>query len=399
MNRNTMSLDHAALRGKLAANATALAAGIPHPVAIYERRNAPDLAETIGRIAEGFDLHKEAVNDLRARLDRAETKLARPGAMTGGSLLPIEVRTLTTQDGRKLPFLRHDQKLSDVQPDSKGDVFDLGEFCRATMIGSKEGKSSSGPALVPTGLSGTVIDRVRAKTVVVAAGSGTIIIDGPTTLARLTSDPTVYQHTEGAPDINESDITATPVVLNPKTLVVLVPLTMELVSDSPNLDAVLQTALANAFAGKLDALCLAALLADTSIPKSSVTQDPAIWAKTLEAVGAALAANQEVPFAHIGAPADFIARASQLASTAGSWLGKPPALASMRELFSTGVTAGTALFGDFAAGFAIAMRQELRVEVVRHAKPASGSHLLIAHMRADGVVLQANRLFKQLKTA
>jgi len=76
----------------------------------------------------------------------------------------------------------------------------------------------------------------------------------------------------------------------------------------------------------------------------------------------------------------------------------PPALAGMAELHTTSLTAGTALFGDFAAGCAVAMRQELRVEVVRHAKPTSASHLLVAHMRADGVVLQPGHLFKQLKT-
>jgi len=168
--------------------------------------------------------------------------------------------------------------------------------------------------------------------------------------------------------------------------------------DSPNLDAVLQTALAGAFGAKLDALCIATLLANASIPKSLAAQDPAIWAKVLEAVAAALAANQDLPAVHISAPADFIARASQLASTAGSWLGKPPALAGMRELHTTGLTAGTALMGDFASAFAIAMRSQLRVEIVRHAKPTEGSHLLVAHMRADGVVLQAARLFKQLKT-
>ena len=108
--------------------------------------------------------------------------------------------------------------------------------------------------------------------------------------------------------------------------------------------------------------------------------------------------NQALPTAHISAPADMIARAGQLASTSGTWLGAPPLLSAMRELHSTGLTAGTALFGDFAAGCAVAMRQELRVEVVRHAKPTSGSHLLVAHMRADFVVLQPGRLFKQLKT-
>ena len=94
-----------------------------------------------------------------------------------------------------------------------------------------------------------------------------------------------------------------------------------------------------------------------------------------------------------------MARDSQLASAAGSRLGKPPVLSRIRELETTGLTAGTALFGDFGAGFAIALRDELRVEVVRHAKPTSASHLFVAHMRADGIVLQPGRLFKQLKTA
>ena len=168
------------------------------------------------------------------------------------------------------------------------------------MLGSRESKTASGPALVPTGVGSQVIDKVRAKTAIVAAGAGTIIIGGPTNLARLTQDPTVYQHTEAATDISESDILATPVSLNPKLLAVLVPLSVELVSDSPNLDALLQTSIAAAFAAKIDALSIATLLADANIPKSAVTQDPAIWLKTLEAVGSALAVNQDLPFAHVG---------------------------------------------------------------------------------------------------
>jgi HK97 family phage major capsid protein len=47
---------------------------------IYEKRNAPDLAATIDKIAEGFETHKATVEDLQRRLDRAETRAARPGA-------------------------------------------------------------------------------------------------------------------------------------------------------------------------------------------------------------------------------------------------------------------------------------------------------------------------------
>lgn len=317
----------------------------------------------------------------------------RPGA---GGLGASDIKQWVKADGKKLPVLTAEQKAAQLFTADDGEGFSLGEYARDAVVGSR--KAASGPALVPTSLGGQVIDMVRARTVIVEAGAGTIVIDGPTNLARLTSGPTVYQHTEGEDDIEESDIVATPVTLNPKLLACNIPLTVELVQDSPNLDAVLSTAIAGAFAEKLDALSIATLLADTAIPKSAAAQDPAEWAKVLAAVGAALALKQRLPAAHISAPADWIARASQLASTAGTWLGKPPALSAMKELQTTGLTAGTALFGDFAAAFAVALRSDLRVEVVRHAAPGKATHLLIAHMRADGVTLQPGHLFKQLKT-
>jgi len=96
--------------------------------------------------------------------------------------------------------------------------------------------------------------------------------------------------------------------------------------------------------------------------------------------------------------ADFIARASQLASTAGSWLGKPPVLSGMAELPTTGIVAGKAIYGGFARAFAVAMRQSLQLEVVRFGKATSGQHSLVCHMRADGIVLQPKGLFIQKKT-
>ena len=367
----------------------------------YERKGDPDMGEVIDKMAEGIETFKQTQGDtvaeLRKTIDRLETRLSRPGAAHTQQDGDNEQKSLTTADGRKLPLLSAKQRVSNLSRTDDSEGFTLGGFVRDAIVGSR--KAASGPALVPTFVSGNVIDNVRQQTVLVGgAGASTIIIDGPTNMARITQDPTVYQHTEAAEDIVESDILATPVSLNPKLLAALIPLTVELVQDSPNLDAALNASLAGAFAVKLDQLGIAKLLADAGIPKSLATQDPALWGKLLEAVGAALGLNQALPTAHISAPADMIARAGQVASTSGTWLDAPPLLSAMRELHSTGLTAGTALFGDFAAGCAVAMRQELRVEVVRHAKPTSGSHLLVAHMRADFVVLQPGRLFKQLKT-
>jgi hypothetical protein len=284
-----------------------------------------------------------------------------------------------------------------MREDGTADDFNVGDYGRAALVGAPAGKAASGVMTVPTMVGSQIIDNVRALTVLARAGAGTILIDGPTNLARISGDATVYQHTEGSTDISESDITLAAVSLNPKLLAALVPLTVELVQDSPNLDAALRTAMAGAFAAKLDALGIAKILADANIPDSQSAHDPALWAGTMSAITAALALNQDLPGAHISTPANFMARAGQLASTAGSWLGKPPALVGMAELFTSSMTTDVAAFGDFAAGFAIAMRAELTLEVVRHAKATSGSHLLVAHMRADGVVLQPGKLFVQRK--
>jgi len=279
----------------------------------------------------------------------------------------------------------------------KNDDFSVADFVRDSIVGSRK-SMVSGPALVPTNLSNTIIDDVRRRTVVVEAGAPTLVIAGPTNAPRIDGDPTVYQHTENSDDIGESAIDVSPVALNPKVLATIIPLSQEVVEDSPNLDRVISTSLAAAFAAKLDALTIAKLIADSAIPKSTATEDPAVWAKVLSAVGSAMGLDQGLPYAHISAPADFIARASQLASTAGSWLGKPPALGSMLELFTTGLSAGTAFMGDFRVGLLLAARSELRIEVIRWRAPGKAQHALVAHARMDGYVVQPKALYKQLKT-
>jgi HK97 family phage major capsid protein len=368
----------------------------------YEKRNAPDFEKTMEAVAKGVDAFKtkqlEELQALRKTVDKLETRLARPGANLGssdGAGIVDPVLQLKNPQGREIPVYGAKQMLGANAARGGEDDFSIGDFVRDSIVGSR--KAASGPALVPNGLLVDVIDRVRRQTAVVQAGASTILIDGPEIIARLTSDPTVYQHTEAANDISESDVLAEPVPLNPRLLAAIVPLTAELVADSSNLDAVLQTSLAGAFAARLDELCIAMLLADADIPESLVAHSPATWGGTLAAIGAALALNQGLPVAHISAPADYIARAGQL-TTDGAWLGRPSALSALIELQTTGLTAGTALFGDWARAFAIAVRSELRLEVVRHAKPGSASHLLIAHARMEGVVLQPGLLFKQLLT-
>lgn len=357
-----------------------------------------ELVVSMGRsLEDSRDSSNKRLASFERDLEDLAKKMGRQSLVGIGMPAETDERKtfVITIDGKRIPLLAKSDRLANYF-DKGSDGFDIGEYVRDAMLGSR--KAASGPALVPDFLSAEIIDDVRRATAIVQAGAGTITIDGPTTLARITGDPTVYQHTEGVEDISESDVSLVPVSVNPKMLVALVPLTQEVVSDSPNLNAVLNASLIATFAGKLDTLSLATILADTGIPDSSSGQDPAGWAMVLAAVGAAMGVDQPLPTALVGNTADFIARASQLASTAGSWLGKPPVLSNMVEYPTTGVAAGTAILGGFDRAFAVAIRQELRLEVVRWNKPGKATHVLVAHMRADGVVLQPKRLFIQKKT-
>lgn len=350
-----------------------------------------EIKEMIVATGESWKAHQK---ESEKRMDQIESKLnlGSLGAF-GNHEEEKEAPTFSVKvDGKLLPALTKNQKLARHFPrDNNG--FTVANFVRDEMLGAK---ASSGPALVPEFVGGHIIDLVRASSRVIQAGALTIPISGPTNLAKITSDPTVYEHTEAAADVSESDIGLAPVVANPKTLAAIIPLTMEVVSDSPNLDQVIEMSLSAAFGAKFDALSLAVMLADLNIPKSAVGQDPAIWGKVLEAVGAAMALDQDIPTAMISNTADFIARASQLTSTA-DWLSRPPVLSSMLELPTTKLTAGTGIMGDFQRGFGVVVREQLKLEVVRYGKPGSVTHLLIATMRAAGIVLQPKRLFIQKK--
>lgn len=361
----------------------------------YEKRNDPtaELSETLEQIADRFDEFK---SNQELRLDKIETRLSRPGAFAttdGGS---ARMRMLKSVDGREFPLLGKGDRLAS-RASSEDLQFSIGEFVRDAVCGSRKAMGR-GPALVPTGISDAFIDDIRPLVAFAQAGAQTVVIDGPRVFARIEGDPTVYQHTENQDDIEESAMELEPVMVDPKMLAVLVPVSEEVVQDSPNLDKLIRTSLAGAFAQKLEALALAKLVADTDILESAAGQDPAQWQQVMVAITAAMAAGQRLPFAMISAASDFMARASQLASTSGAWLGKPPALEQMQEYPTSNLAAGTGFFGDFGLGMMIAARSELRVEVARWAKSSRAQHVLVAHARLDAYVMQPKALFRQLKT-
>jgi HK97 family phage major capsid protein len=363
--------------------------------------------ELRGKVENRMDSYDKELDAAQAALKTLENAVARREAPGGSSISGLcstpaaGVRWAVDIQGRKIPILARGDKMSVSypKPSAEGGDWSIADFVRGSM-GMKVQASviERGAATVPLFIGSQIIDMVREKARVVQAGALTIPIEGPTNLCRIVSDPVVNEHTEAADDIDESVPVFTPVVLDPKTLAVLIPLSLEIVQDSPNLDAALRQSISSAFALKLDQLTIAAILADTAIPDSATSEVTDSWAGTLKAVGSMLALNQGIPKACICGPGDYIARAGQLASTGGQWLGAPPILKDMLDLETSGMTDGFAILGNFELGVGLAVRQELTLEVIRWGKPGFGSHILVAFARMAGYVLQPNHLYNQVDT-
>jgi hypothetical protein len=332
-----------------------------------------------------LEARKSADRQFSELLERIETIETKQEAPRAAKVIDSPAFELVDAEGKRFPALKKEQRFSDyVRTQPEGEIkeegdFSIGEYVRGAVMGRKV---ASGTALVPTRIGAQIIDDVRAAVALIRAGAVTIPIQGPTNLARVTGDATVIEHTGAAADITEGNPTFAAVTLNPKTLASLIPLSLEVVQDSPNLDNAIRTSVAAAMALKLDQLGIAAMLADSNIPDSAAAHDPATWSGTMLAVGAAMAANQPIPDAAIVNSANLVARHSILESTAGGWLGKPPLLANMVEIPTTSMTADISVLGGFQRGVGIAMRQDLTLEMIRYGKPTSGMHYLVCTMRA-----------------
>lgn len=364
---------------------------------VYEVKNL--LKDVNASLADNKQYQAELSNRLLA-VEQLAVKL--DGQSQGVPVADLQTATPSSLfiNGRQVPVVASADRVANYYPraDYGEEEFTLSHFVRASMgIDRPRFAVTTGPAIVPTYLGGQIIDAVRAESAVIQAGAATLPLDGKTNICRIDGDPTVYQHTEGLDDISESVPVFSLAELNPKALVALIPLTHEVVSDSPNLDAALRTSIAAAMALKLDELSLATIMGDINIPASITGQNVASWQGVMSAVGSAMAIDQKLPLAHISHPVDFVARNSEYSANFG-FLSKPDLLANMTEVASTGMTPGFAAMGNFGAGFSIGVRADLQIEVIRWSKATSYTHVLVAHMRADGYVLQPNQLFIQQTT-
>lgn len=249
-----------------------------------------------------------------------------------------------------------------------------------------------------------LIDAMRAKTVCVASGARTVVLDTEkTSIARLATDPVAAWRSEhGA--VTEGDPTFEALTFQARSLAVLVKVSYELLQDSVNIDSALMNAFAQAMALQVDGV---ALTGTGTAPQprgvwnttgvNALTPAAAItYGDLLDAVLALKNANANDPTAILLNPADWRILAG-LADTTGQPLVPPPAIASVPQRTTPALTAKKLLVGDFA-NLWIGVRSQMRVEVLRETFMGNLQIGFLAHLRADVQVAQP-KAFTKITTA
>lgn len=270
--------------------------------------------------------------------------------------------------------------------------------------------SAAGGVLIPTILSGQIIDLARAQTRVLEAGAQIVPMESRTVdVARWTQDPNLTWRTENAV-VSESDAAVDKITLSAKTLATVVRVSRELVEDT-SIGYALANAFAAALAQKVDQAALygdgtggapTGVKATGTVTKTSMGANGASltsWDPLIDAKGRLRDAN-EAPGAQIMADRTARALAKLKAAGSGEYLAPPEYLADVARLTTSGVpvalTVGSSsdcsdvFTGDWSQLW-IGLRTDLQITILSErymtndaaGSPAGGQYGFMAWWRGD----------------
>lgn len=325
------------------------------------------------------------------------------GAPTGGNAWT------NAATGAPVRVLAPSDRLSDGAP--RHDDPTVGGLVSALLNGPKtpaikaalsEGTDSAGGFSIPTTVLPQFIDRLRSKTQFIQAGAKTVILDDMRTrIMRIATDPAPTWRAENSA-VTESDPTFDAVDLVPKSLAVLVKVSVELLQDSVNAAAALEQALIGALSVELDRAALfgtgtlqpLGLYNQSGINTVSMGTNgatPTNYDPLIDALYETELDNAEAPTAAIWHPRT--ARTfRKLKDTTNQPLQSLPAISDLPLLASTSVPVtqvqgtssdcSTILMGDFTRAL-LGIRQELRIQVLNETYMGNLQVGFLAHLRAD----------------
>lgn len=273
---------------------------------------------------------------------------------------------------------------------------------KAAMTG---GNNSLGGLLVPNYLSGDVIDLMRARAVLGAAGCPTIVLESSdNTIAKVVGEVTVQ--TKGELEaFTPSDIELTGVGLFPHTVGCLIESSRELAEDSPNFTQVVEDQISKTLAKIVDCYGINGFGGGSlGLMGSDITATTSIGAIAWGDISAAvtrLRVNNQEPNGSIMYPTIHDALFNQSTgngtTAALGWLEPPPSIRDKQYWNTTNCPSTKVIVGDFTK-YAMGLRTGLQIEVTTTGGDMFKKHgvSIKATIRCDWVALD-NAAFERLE--
>jgi HK97 family phage major capsid protein len=267
----------------------------------------------------------------------------------------------------------------------------------------EEGTDSAGGYSVPTFVLPQFIDRLRAKTQFINAGSRVLLLDGKTRIVRSDTDPTAAWRAESSA-ITEGEPSFSAVDLLPKSLAVLVKVSREVLQDSVNIQDALEASLIGAMSGELDRAAffgagtatepqgLFNIAGINSVSMGTNGGTPTSYDDLLDCIYELELDNSGQPTASVWHPRT--ARTyRKLKDTTNQPLRAPEPVASLPKLSTTSVpiaqdqgtatgVCSTVLMGDFTQAI-LGLRESLNITILKERFADTGQLAFVAHIRAD----------------
>lgn len=390
-----------------------------------------DLAAS-GSDAEALEAKKRELADLDTRLAVMEDLAKRKGGNDKVPPLGAPAGAAAIRDG-EVRILAPADKLADacrrdLVDGIKPEELSLGRVVRGLVTGSwdgaeaekravmVEGTASLGGVLIPTPMAAQVIDLARNQAVVFQAGASTVPMTANTLkMGKVTGDMTASWRAENAA-ITASEMSFDGLTFTAKALAAICTISVELMEDAANINALIENSIAQAIALELDRAALFGSGVDPE-PKglNGVT---GVQEVSMGTNGAALTGyspftlaaqklyeKNAIPGAFVFSPRTWAALEG-LVDTTGQPLAAPASFASAGKLVSNQIpnnlTKGTAsnassVFIGAWQNLMVGMRSTLTLEASRVAGADAFSKMQImirAYIRADVQVARPDHFAK-----
>jgi len=388
-------------------------------------------------LCEEYDLIIEQLGDVQERLSGSPEDVLKtiqehddrqePGPFSGDtrtvigsadSHIDTGVR-FQLADGREVRGLTHQHRLSDLMVDrEKRRNISLGRCFRSIVMGlvgelndyeRRELSMSSGPDgsfTAGTTLSNMIVDFARAASVCMRAGALTLPMDtSEMTIARISTDVAGSWREENT-NVAISNPMFDRVLLKPKVLALRIPMSHEIMDDARNLMQVMENAVSQSLGAGLDAAILAGAGAEaaplgiintTGVNTVTSVGTPANYDDFSGAVGDVFEANypgDPEQLAWILRPTDA-GTLDVLKDSQNQPLQPSPWVQALRRFYTTGLTSGYSIIGDFSQVVVGLRTSGVRIRVIDAGTNSDGNNLadnlqrqLIAYLRADVAVLR-----------